>query len=358
VDLFQGSRFYEKAQEAGLSLEAKRRILADRPVVRALALVREGLTKPVASPRTVLTFETVLPELAPFRSLGRLLALQQYVFLADGRVADAIDNLRLGLRLGGAVQTDTLISGLVGLAIHRICLAPLTGGGGAQSRLDQLSARDCDRLFALCQEWLAQPDPQLRVMLAERRAMESVLEDLRRQAEEKGAAAAIEKLGSEDLKPFARQFPAAPESRARLFAEIGERVRAHQERALGELRKLPWERKPLPALFDGDLAGRIASALVPNYFTVDERYRVESARMRLLAAECAIRRYRWEHDRLPGSLDELNLGDIAVDPFTGRPFQYVVRGGRHALTAAGATAPPDDPQAVNGRRPLSFTPGE
>src|SRR5205807_3746967 len=103
------SKLYQKAQEPGISLAFKREVLADRQVVQALKLLRDGLEMPIASPRQSISFSTLFPELAQFRSLARLLGLQQYVFLADGRVAEALANARLGLRFSQAVQTDTLI---------------------------------------------------------------------------------------------------------------------------------------------------------------------------------------------------------------------------------------------------------
>jgi hypothetical protein len=78
--------------------------------------------------------------------------------------------------------------------------------------------------------------------------------------------------------------------------------------------------------------------------------------IRLLACHCAIRRHKWEHERLPASLAVLNLREMAVDPFTGQPLKYQLQGASYRLTSAGPTAPADDPQAVDGRRPVSIVP--
>jgi len=48
----------------------------------------------------------------------------------------------------------------------------------------------------------------------------------------------------------------------------------------------------------------------------------------------------------------------AIDPFTGQPLQYAVRGTRYSLSSAGAPADADDPRAVNGRLPVSITPAD
>ncbi len=65
---------------------------------------------------------------------------------------------------------------------------------------------------------------------------------------------------------------------------------------------------------------------------------------------------RWEHLAVPAALAELRLGDLAVDRFTGALFQYEARGARYRLSSVGAPTTENDPQAVNGRRPVTITP--
>src|SRR5207253_826670 len=133
-------------------LSFKRRVLRDPPIARALVLLCLGLEKPVSSPRQSLSYDTRFPEFAGFRGMARLLKLQQYVLFADGHVPDAIASSRMELQLGKVIQTDTLISGLVGVAITAITARSIG------EHLDQLSARDCDALFRIAREWLQQPN--------------------------------------------------------------------------------------------------------------------------------------------------------------------------------------------------------
>ena len=63
--------------------------------------------------------------------------------------------------------------------------------------------------------------------------------------------------------------------------------------------------------------------------------RIEEARLRLLAIHAAILRYRWERDQVPASLADLNLGDLAIDPFTGQPLTYEPLGRKYRLASAG-----------------------
>lgn len=355
ADSFKASPLYEKAQEPGTTLEFKRRVLADRQVARALKLLHDGLELPIASPRAAISFDTPLPELAAFRSLARLLSLEQYVFLAEGRISDALANARLGLRFARAIQTDILISGLVGVAIGSICIDPLA------RHLDQLSASDCGALFQICQEWLAQPDPQIRVIASDRSATRNSVEDVKREIKQQGAAAAAQQLGQiegwEGLQVALKGLEGRPDALDELFADVQKRMEDHFSRVLNEMEQPLWQRKRV-SIDESDTAGKLASALTPSYESVDERYTRAAARIRLLACHCVIHRYRWEYDHLPPSLGVLSLGDLAIDPFTGQPLQYAVRGTRYSLSSAGSPAGANDPLAVNGRLPVSITPAD
>jgi hypothetical protein len=48
----------------------------------------------------------------------------------------------------------------------------------------------------------------------------------------------------------------------------------------------------------------------------------DQTRARLLACHAAVLRFRWEYERLPKTLEELRLGPLATDPYSGEPFRY------------------------------------
>jgi hypothetical protein len=85
-------------------------------------------------------------------------------------------------------------------------------------------------------------------------------------------------------------------------------------------------------------------------------YTREEANIRMLAVHALILRSRWEASRLPNTLAELNPGELAIDPFTGKPLQYEVQGRSYRLYSAGPLAPANDPQTVNGRKPVMVVP--
>lgn len=348
ADVFAASPKYEAAQNLETPLSVKREVLKDRYVVRALWLLRAALNKPVFGPRQKLTYSTLLPELTHFRALARLLANQQYVFLADGKVPEAIGNARLAIRFSNQVQQDTLIHGLVGLAICRIALVPLA------EHLDQLSARDCEVVYRLALEWLALPNPQERIFAGDSRWTQEGLTEVAEEVKRKGVAALTATVGGgEESRELIQVFPTEPAAVDRVVAEARLRIDEYYQRVARELKRPPWERA-FPALTPGnDVATRLANMLIPSYENVDVAYTREMARMRLLACEVAIRRYRWEHNRLPDELTVLRLGELTVDPFTGRTLEYVVNGNRFTLSSAG-TLSQGNPNAVNGRVPVMF----
>jgi hypothetical protein len=131
------------------------------------------------------------------------------------------------------------------------------------------------------------------------------------------------------------------------------------DRLQAELKKPAWERSHVRLPDDGSVGARLVALVLPALERAGDSYTSEEARIRLLACHAAILRYRWEHETLPPNLAVLNLGELAVDPFTGQPLRYELRGTReYRLSSAGPTASTDDPKAVNGRRPISAVPGE
>ncbi|MBC7528982.1 MAG: hypothetical protein H7308_15710 [Chthonomonadaceae bacterium] len=60
----------------------------------------------------------------------------------------------------------------------------------------------------------------------------------------------------------------------------------------------------------------------------------ERLSLKLLAVHTEIRKFIWQHDRLPRTLAELKLKARIIDPITRKPFQYKVEGDTYLLTSA------------------------
>jgi hypothetical protein len=364
TDALRASKRFAAIEAGGGGLEAKRRVLRDPPVMRALDLVRRGLAKPVSSPRTSLSSATLLPELGQFRRLARLLVVQQYVLFADGRVPEAIETARLGWRLGTAIQTDTLVSGMVGTAILAITTRGVAG------HLDQLSERDCDLLYRACMERLREPDPALRLLEAERNAGRVVVAEIREGKFDPASLVEADPSPGPETEASGRARQAvvdlkrlkttSAEEYVAQLTRVQTALDQQYDRVIAEWRKPAWQRSLAAPPGEGGLVADLVSAIapVPMLSQVSDKYTQVQAEIRLLACHAAILRYKWEQDRLPAGLAALNLEELTIDPFTGRPLQYEPRGARYRLTSVGPLARADDPKAVDGRRPVSVVPGE
>jgi hypothetical protein len=200
--------------------------LSDESLRRSIALVQSGLSKPMQSPRAgaVIAPGAPSPDLALLRRLARLLGVQQYVLLANGRSAGAIDLLTNTVHLPDAVRDESPVATTVAAGIDEFAVNLLACHSG------QWSAEDCVRIVQFAREQLG--------------------------AHTAAAGAVVKQRGS--------------------------------------------------ALFH------------------------------LLATQAAVYRYRWEYNRLPQQLADLNMPDVTTDPYTGSPLLYQPNAdGSDTLTSAG-----------------------
>jgi len=346
-DLINGNEAVRIAELSGATLKQMRTALEDPTVERALGMLHTALDKPIQSPRDPgkLDEDTLLPEYGGFRNLARVLAVEEYVALADGRVSKAIEIMRDGLRLGYVIQSETLISGLVGVAIDAIALERLA------HHYDQMSLKDCLQVIGVAQEWLKLPSPAETVLMVESKSLHNMI------AAWRNDPARLRKI-------IASMLPKdAPTSDSEVAAlELSDYVNANgpgvqsmldqalvladeeTRKQIVELRKPAWQRKPAKK-FDSraSIAHQLCGLLLPSYDIALNKFDTDCARMHLLGTHAAIHRFRWENNRLPSSLSELKLPNLTTDPFTGKPLQYQAKSGAsssdstYVLFSAGPT---------------------
>jgi hypothetical protein len=305
---------FRVAVTSGATDAAKDAALADPQVRLALAQARQGIVRGVRLPKDE-DPAAAYPRYAMLRQIARLLALQQDAELRQGKAEAAIEMARLGMRLGREIYDGPLVAALVGMAIRAL---PVMTFGRHLDGLDQAEAR---RLLEACRDWLAEPDPFPGMLAAERELSRRVVRA--HFSEVEGAEAALDQVF---------------------------------ERALAEGKKPAWQRAPHQELVEESLEARIVAPVAGPLSRAVDLFTKDRAQIRLLAVHAAIRRYRVEEGQLPDSLAVLKLGELAIDPFTGKPFEYRVLGDGYRLRSAGPRAAADDMGAVNGRRPVSVTP--
>ncbi len=331
-DLVRASALAQAATNTdAATLRQKRAALADPKVSRALGLLKRGLAKPIRSPRATLTPTTRFPDFASLRGLARLLGVYQYVALADGRTADAIGALRDGLLLAQTVKGEALVGGLVGVAIEAIVLSRLA------RHLYQMTARDCDRLIALSREYLATPDAVISALETHRRLQLSGIESLRKglSALKSGDFAELEEEGAPpdpldaEIETLFKNDSGAPD---RIVDAAIAHINAHFDALISDARLAPYQRAaaaeppeeaPPGATTEERMVFRLAGQTLPVFRAATTRFTQVRVQVQLLGVHGAIRRFRWEHDRLPEALTDLRLPpELANDPYTGQPLVY------------------------------------
>jgi hypothetical protein len=346
-DLLYHNAALDAAQEAGTTLTDKRRVLADPDVQRALTLLHAGLEKRIYSPRKEIDYDTTLPEYANFRALARLLGLEQYVLLADGQTGQAIQCLRDGLRLSAAARTDhLLISELVGIAIDRIAILQIG------KHLDQLNVQDCDVLLNIIHSWLETGYSPLPALNRER---DAALKALDRARQDPGRFMHMMTDGLDEAEAAQTQqqmasLAANPAALNQAVDGAAALVRAQYEAMVADISQPSWQWPDWKEPTGKTPADILYQMITPNYQSVLERFIMNSADLRLLGVHVAIRKYRWQYDRLPARLELLHEEQLTTDPFTGRPLVYHPHGERYDLYSEGPYQRTDSGERIPDKR--------
>lgn len=273
--------------------------------------------------------------------------MEQYVSLSEGRVSKALDAMRDGLRLGYVVQSDTLISGLVGVAIDAISL------NETARHYDQFSVRDCTQAIAIAREWLLYPNPALRVLTNEHRLNIRLLQESRNDlprlktllddgTDPNEPAATESQLAHKELVDYVAAHPDAVPS---IVDQVIALSNAAFDATMADLKKPAWERKTPPKReVRATMADRLRQSFMADFDLIVDKYMMEVARVHLLGAHAAIHRYKWEYNALPGSLEELKAADLTTDPYTGKPLVYKVTGETYELYNVGGPYRDDNGQ--------------
>jgi hypothetical protein len=258
----------------------------------------------------------LFPEMAQFRRLARAESLMIRDALAAGREDEALLRLQALLRFSEQIRTEgTLIHYFVGAFVSELGLEPL------REWLPQLqSPKTLEALVALAHDAEKRRTPlrssfthEYYLGLAFHRDLAQgrlKLQDLERD------------WGFSSLDPptldalLLRSGVGAP------FV-VKPSLREYQhyyDQLFAELEKPPWERKPVPA----NPKRFLSQLLFPVFDGATKREQSSMATLRLLACYAAVKRYRQQRGVYPPSLEALRpeLGEMIIDPFTGKPFVY------------------------------------
>ena len=347
-DLVQNNKMADAALEAGATLTFRRRMLADPAVQQALLLLHRSLDKPVQSPHLLPNENTVFPELAEFRKLARLLNTEIYVCFAEGRVDAAMEALGDGLRFGYRMQSNTLISGLVGVAVEAIVLK------GFGAHLDQLSEYQCSHLQRLVEDWLESPSPATLVLTEEKqtslRLLDAKRNDMKALEQVLNQATSNEEQPDADTQALLTHLKTNPAEFGPTLDRAKTLVAAYIDSVIANLKLPTKERRPMLEIKEKSPGGTLCNLIMPTLANVVDRYDQNQAMIRLLGVHAAIRRYKWEHNFLPNNLSDLHIGHLTDDPFTGDSMKYEKNGATYDLYSQGPIQTDDNGKPLATRK--------
>jgi len=350
VDLAQTVPGINQAMQPGATLTAKRKVINSQQARDLFDLIKEGLQKPVRSPRTTMDSSTTFPELSGFRQVGRLLSIKIYVDFADGHVGSSIETLKVGVEFANRIQLDTLISGLVGIAIET------TIEKSFAQHLDQLSYFDCDALQEVVRDRLHDESPAARIFAREVSLMCTMLDQSRSKV---GNVVHTQDIGSEDaptsapIRALLERLTTHPEELSAAITTVETKIKQNYAIATDNVSLPVDKRKPYLHDTSNSPDAALFNALSVEPGNIVDRYSTCRSKLYLLALHALIHKYRWEHAALPGSLDELHRADFTIDPMTGKPFTYVVKGDTYTLSGMGSVKRDENGESLNQRDVLT-----
>lgn len=305
---------------------------------RALDLLHRGNQKPVFDPRTKMDMDTLFPEYAVMRSLGRVAVAGAYVAFAEGRTKQGTQYLCDAMILGQNLTDGVLISRLVGIAIQAVALSSF------ENHLPNLALPDALMVEDLAPKLILDPPAAVRSLEREYAFIASGLDSILDQD-------LSDLVGEEGVSESTRSFIARMTLEdKRQVAELVKRKLSRQRELTLAMYRQPestWTDPPaaerhgtgeIEVRSNEDLAERMVGSIVPVFSQIGTAEVRNRTQIRLLALAGAVIRYRWEHDRWPTNLTEAVGNARVLDPANGGKFQYEVQGSGFRVYSEGTKA--------------------
>ena len=325
-----------------------------------LSLLKRGTECAICLAPPVETIEIPVPYVSPWLHMQGVLEARSRLARLDGRFAEAVDDLAVGLRFGDLVQKNasSLITYLVGTAIF---------GMSAESTLEL--ARDP----AAPPEALAQLAAELEragpfdgglvlAMKTEHRTSCNVVDDLRAKQEQMMLSAGIDSNSNRWIK-WMRNFRYffKPNQTKRDLAEVHRFMIGQASRIYADVKFFDISDKeggPLAGLRPNAIGNYIFLIMLPSEKIVESRCLTDGI---LAGAKLVVACHRFARDkgRFPETLAELvpeYLSEVPRDPFDGAPFRYsadkglIWAVGKNLTDEGGSTRVPGVDEAVAASR--------
>ncbi len=332
----------------------------------------------------------LLPDLARYRHITRLLRLRAAYMIATGRHDDAFETARVMIEMGRRVgQGPTLIDRLVGVAIVASGLETLMelsttpGAPNLYWALTDLPSPVVDMTEAIRLElgFIDRAVPELREIESGRLSPESALTVWTRISDvytealpdaDKGSRRQEARLGlgvmNAMLFPEAarwmqstgktpEQIAALPVSYVTLRYAIAS-YRERNDRLLAAASLPPAQARAIldstvqPASSRANLLAGLSDILQPALGRTISIHQHIARQVAMLRTVELLRLHAASTGSLPATLEEIRVAPIPENPETGRPFDYVLKDGVGIITAiASDTHPPGAPAGEKDTRP-------
>ncbi|MEN3002649.1 MAG: hypothetical protein ABDI19_12535 [Armatimonadota bacterium] len=270
-------------------------------------------------------------ELAGFREIIRIeRALMDYE-LRHGSIQQALERFDSVVRFSQQIRNEgSLIHFLTGYAQIMMVAVPVA------QHLPTFDQAALERVLATCRRYEQERVPLAEVMRTEYYQGVAAFKQLRE--------------GRYHPNPVDRQtgfskivgIMRIPLLRDAIYASGLREYDRYMQRAIAEIEKPHWQRKPIPAPEMHGLGGKLATIMIPEFDQLARVEAIEQTRMRLLGCAAAIRLHKLRTGRYPARLEELGLGEMILDPFTGQPFHYKVDSRKGFLLYSVGTDQKDD----------------
>jgi hypothetical protein len=327
----------------------------------ALRLAQQASTKPFSFPRHKdLTYDFPY---SSARAVSRLLGIVATVQLAKGQHDLALRTIEDSFRLSYPLRSEALLPLLVSYAMDMLALRTFV------KMREVWTVRDCQHVQKLAEQQLALPDPLLQVIEKERADWLHTLQEWQNDTEmfahEVGITQGVpteerplETREQRQAQVYGDQLRLDANLRANVLSEMLTIVHSYYDQAIA-LAQNPTRRMEIELPKSDTNLQPITNMLTDALFlgaksTVQRG--IESRLMvQLMGVHAAIRRYRWEYERLPAK-----LGDLAIrsafqrDPYTGKSLIYTVDSdaSTYKLYSAGALSQDENGKEI--REPFSL----
>ncbi len=325
----------------------------------AFELLRQGTRKQYTYVFPIKPNDTSLGSFLPrVRNLARLVEARIRWAIATKDGSDAVNDWRIGFKMARDLQGDLLMPYLVGNACEAIVHSPIV------REMDFFSAHEC-RLIAeeliraertpdrfntvvenelkMALEGLNQflpddPNEFLRLFETEDDHESDVSDDdvSEDDFEEDPQEVLRPKSNREALLHQARGITNNPTAYRRLREDLRREIVCNWQIVADSIQLKNGKYRPPrePEYDEATLFGEFAVLLSPP-FGIGRNYWFTRVRRRLMTAHLLLRIYYLRERRYPSSLDELRLGELAIDPFSGHPLIYRLDGERYLLYSVG-----------------------